>query len=123
MLATSSGSAGDYTLVSVGNLFRLPILLHRRPQPLVHRRGPATALGRVRAAAHQGSVTPSLTTGDVVVSLASYGLVYAFIYSFGVHYIYKLLRQGPTGEAKAIPAATASRPMAYADLARPRPAA
>jgi len=63
------------------------------------------------------AVTPSLTTGDVVVSLASYGLVYAFIYSFGVHYIYKLLRQGPTGEAKAIPAATASRPMAYADLA------
>src|SRR5215475_12316318 len=57
------------------------------------------------------AVTPSLTTNDVVVSLASYGLVYAFIYSFGVHYIYKLLRQGPTGEAKAIPAATASRPM------------
>jgi len=63
------------------------------------------------------AVTPSLTTGDVVVSLASYVLVYAFIYSFGVYYIYKLLRQGPTAEAKAIPGATASRPMAYADLA------
>ena len=54
MLATISGSAGDDTLVSLGNLFRLPILLHRRPQRLVHRRGWASAMGRVRAAAHQG---------------------------------------------------------------------
>jgi len=63
------------------------------------------------------AITPSLTTGDVLVSLVSYVLVYAFIYSFGLYYIYKLLRQGPTAEAKAIPGATASRPLAYADLA------
>jgi cytochrome d ubiquinol oxidase subunit I len=61
------------------------------------------------------AVTPSLTAGEVLISLAAYILVYAVFVSFGVFYIYKLLRQGPTGEAKAIPGATASRPLAYAD--------
>jgi len=35
--------------------------------------------------------------------------------SFGIYYIYKLLREGPSAEAKAIPGATGSRPLAYAD--------
>jgi cytochrome d ubiquinol oxidase subunit I len=61
------------------------------------------------------AVTPALTTVDVSVSLAGYVLVYAGFVSFGVYYIYKLLRQGPTAEAKAIPRATGSRPMAFAD--------
>jgi cytochrome bd ubiquinol oxidase subunit I len=61
------------------------------------------------------AVTPSLTTGDVLVSLASYILVYAAFVSFGIYYIYKLLQQGPTVAAKPIPGATASRPLAYAD--------
>ena len=52
--------------------------------------------------------------GEVLVSLASYVIVYAVIVSFGVYYIYTLLRQGPTVEAKPIPGATASRPLAYA---------
>jgi cytochrome bd ubiquinol oxidase subunit I len=60
------------------------------------------------------AVTPSLTTGEVLVSLASYILVYATFVSFGVYYIYKLLQQGPTVEAKPIPGATGSRPLAYA---------
>src|SRR6185312_5589254 len=58
------------------------------------------------------AVTPSLTTGDVLVSLASYILVYAAFVSFGIYYIYKLLRQGPTVEAQAIPGTTGSRPLA-----------
>src|SRR5689334_21231912 len=60
------------------------------------------------------AVTPSLTTGHVAISLMGYILVYAVFVSFGVYYIYKLLRQGPSVEAKAIPGATASRPLAYA---------
>ena len=63
------------------------------------------------------AVTPSLTTDDVLVSLAGYILVYAGFVSFGVYYIYKLLREGPTAEAKAIPRATGRRPMAFADTA------
>ena len=63
------------------------------------------------------AVTPSLASGDVLVSLAGYVLVYSVIVSFGAYYIYKLLREGPTVEAKAIPRATGSRPMAFADTA------
>ena len=63
------------------------------------------------------AVTPSLTTGDVLVSLAGYVLVYAVLGGFGTYYIYKLLREGPAAAAEAIPNATASRPLAYADTA------
>jgi cytochrome d ubiquinol oxidase subunit I len=60
------------------------------------------------------AVTPSLTTGDVLVSLTGYVIVYALIISFGIHYIYKLLRQGPTDEAQGFQGATARRSMAFA---------
>jgi cytochrome bd ubiquinol oxidase subunit I len=63
------------------------------------------------------AVTPALTTGDVLVSLAGYVLVYALLGGFGTYYIYKLLREGPAAAAEAIPNATASRPLAYADSA------
>ena len=54
------------------------------------------------------AVTPSLTTGDVLFSLAGYVVVYSVFLSFGIYYIYKLLRDGPTGAARAVPGATAS---------------
>ena len=66
------------------------------------------------------AVTPSLTTGDVLVSLTVYVLVYAVFVGFGTFYIYKLLREGPAGAAEAIPNATASRPLAFADTAATR---
>jgi cytochrome d ubiquinol oxidase subunit I len=61
------------------------------------------------------AVTPSLRTGDVAFSLAAYVVVYSIIGGFGVRYIYKLLREGPTRPAAPIPGAGAKRPMAYAD--------
>jgi cytochrome d ubiquinol oxidase subunit I len=64
------------------------------------------------------AVTPSLVTGDVLFSLAGYVIVYSVVYSFGAYYIYRLLREGPTGEAVPIPGATPNRPMAFADDAR-----
>jgi cytochrome bd ubiquinol oxidase subunit I len=64
------------------------------------------------------AVTPSLVTGDVLFSLLGYVVVYAVVYSFGLYYIYKLLREGPTVEAIPIPGATPNRPMAFADDAR-----
>ena len=54
----------------------------------------------------------------MLFSLAGYVIVYAVVYSFGAYYIYKLLREGPTGEAIPIPGATANRPMAFADDAK-----
>jgi cytochrome d ubiquinol oxidase subunit I len=65
----------------------------------------------------QDAVTPSLATGDVLFSLLVYMGVYAVFVSFGVHYIYRILREGPNGEVTAIPGTTAKRPMAYADSA------
>jgi cytochrome d ubiquinol oxidase subunit I len=61
------------------------------------------------------AVTPSLTSGDVLFSLGGYIVVYAVFIAFGTYYIYKLLREGPTGPATPIPNATPSRPMAFAD--------
>jgi cytochrome bd ubiquinol oxidase subunit I len=49
------------------------------------------------------AVTPSLTTSDVMFSLIAYILVYAIVYSFGFHYLYRLLRDGPASEAAAAP--------------------
>jgi cytochrome d ubiquinol oxidase subunit I len=61
------------------------------------------------------AITPSLVTGDVVLSLLSYVVVYTLCISFGFYYIYKLLRAGPAGEAMSIPGATPNRPLAFAD--------
>ena len=62
------------------------------------------------------AVTPSLTTGDVAFSLAGYVLVYAVVYSFGLYYIYSLLRDGPSPDATPAPVrgASGSRPLAFA---------
>src|SRR5262249_39395524 len=65
----------------------------------------------------EDAVTPSLAPGHGPVSLAGYVVVYAVFVSFGVYYICKLLRDGPTAEPKAIPGATGSRPLAFADTA------
>ena len=49
------------------------------------------------------AVTPSLSTGEVLVSLIGYVVVYGVIFSFGVRYVYQLLRDGlaePDAEAE-----------------------
>ena len=57
-------------------------------------RQPWTVYGLVRTA---DSVSPSLTTGDVALSLAGYALVYVFIYSFGFRQMYRMALKGPAG--------------------------
>jgi len=47
------------------------------------------------------AVTPSLVTADVMFSLLAYIAVYAVIYSFGLYYIYRVLRDGPAVEVGA----------------------
>jgi cytochrome d ubiquinol oxidase subunit I len=77
-------------------------------------RQPWVVYGLLRTAdAH----TPTLTTSDVLTSLIGYIVVYAVIYSFGLYYIYHLLRDGPTVQAHEITRATAMRPMAAAGSA------
>jgi cytochrome d ubiquinol oxidase subunit I len=53
------------------------------------------------------AVTPALAGGTVLVSLLAYAAVYAVLGTFGVRYIYQVLRAGPDGET---PAAT-GRPL------------
>ena len=45
---------GDDTLVPLGNISRVPDRLRRHPHRLVHGRGRAPAVGRLRLAAHEG---------------------------------------------------------------------
>jgi cytochrome d ubiquinol oxidase subunit I len=60
------------------------------------------------------AVTPSLTTGDVLLSLACFVIVYAIIYAFGLLFIYRLLRAGPVGDASPPTKVTPARPLAVA---------
>jgi cytochrome d ubiquinol oxidase subunit I len=60
------------------------------------------------------AITPALTTNDVLTSLIIYIVVYFLFVSFGIYYIYKLLRDGPRVEDTVLTNVTASRPMAIA---------
>ena len=51
-------------------------------------------------------------------TLIGYVVVYTLIFSFGIFYIYRLLRDGPTEPEPAITGATAKRPMAAAGSAK-----
>jgi cytochrome d ubiquinol oxidase subunit I len=62
------------------------------------------------------AMTPFLTADAAATSLILFALVYAFIFSFGIYYIYRLLRAGPGGSLAAVPTeAMPNRPMSLAD--------
>lgn len=62
------------------------------------------------------AMTPFLTANAAATSLILFALVYAFIFSFGIYYIYRLLRAGPGGSLAAVPTeAMPNRPMSLAD--------
>ncbi len=60
-------------------------------------RQPWTVQGLLRTA---DSVSPSLSGGDVVVSLALYIIVYALIFGAGTFYLFRLVRRGPRETAE-----------------------
>ncbi|MCP2216049.1 cytochrome ubiquinol oxidase subunit I [Bradyrhizobium elkanii] len=66
------------------------------------------------------AVTPFLTMSTAMLSLILFGLVYSIIFSFGVYYIYRLLRAGPAGEPirTSLPPLP-NRPMSLADHPSP----
>jgi cytochrome d ubiquinol oxidase subunit I len=62
------------------------------------------------------AVTPFLTVRAATASLVLFCAVYAFIFSFGMFYIYRLLRAGPAGYLVKTPRdAVPNRPMSLAD--------
>jgi cytochrome bd ubiquinol oxidase subunit I len=60
------------------------------------------------------AVTPTLTGPQVLATLVGYVVVHTVIFAFGMHYIYVLLREGPTQAGAPVAGATAMRPMAAA---------
>jgi cytochrome d ubiquinol oxidase subunit I len=76
-------------------------------------RQPWTIYGVLRTA---DALTPFLTTRAATISLVVFCAIYTFIFSFGVLYIYRLLRAGPVGQLILPPtAAFPSRPVSIAD--------
>ena len=76
-------------------------------------RQPWVVYGQLRTAK---AMTPFLTANAAATSLALFAAVYAFIFSFGIYYIFRLLRTGPGGALAAVPAdAMPNRPMSLAD--------
>lgn len=62
------------------------------------------------------AMTPFLTAHAAATTLILFALVYTLIFSFGIYFIFRLLRAGPGGSLAAVPAdATPNRPMALAD--------
>jgi cytochrome d ubiquinol oxidase subunit I len=59
-------------------------------------RQPWTVYGLLRT---RDSVSPSLTGGDVALSLLGYSVVYLIVYTVGFWHILRLMRQGPASEA------------------------
>ena len=100
-LAALARPPGDHALVPVGRVCVFPHRLRRRAHGLVHRRDRPPALGGLRPVAHQGCGDAVAGDRRCVFSLLAYIVVYAVIYSFGLYYIYRLLRDGPAVEVSA----------------------
>ena len=76
-------------------------------------RQPWTVYGLVRTA---DALTPFLTTTAAAISLIVYCAVYSFIFTFGIVFIYRLLRAGPVERLVLPPAAAIpNRPMSVVD--------
>jgi cytochrome bd ubiquinol oxidase subunit I len=75
-------------------------------------RQPWVVYGVLRTA---DAMTPFLSARAATISLVIFGAVYAFIFSFGTFYIYRLIRGGPAGDPTEIPhIAVPNRPMSLA---------
>jgi cytochrome bd ubiquinol oxidase subunit I len=59
------------------------------------------------------AVTPSLTTGETLISMAIFLTVHSLIFSFGIFYIYRLLQAGPGANLHG-QATNPKRPLALA---------
>jgi cytochrome bd ubiquinol oxidase subunit I len=76
-------------------------------------RQPWVVYGVLRTA---DAMTPFLTTREATISLLIFCAIYAFIFAFGIFYIYRLIRTGPAGKLFETPRlAVPSRPMSLAN--------
>ncbi len=61
-------------------------------------------------------VTPALTGGMALTSLIGYILVYAIIFTAGLYYVTRIVRQGPEQDLEVAEPAHAKRPLSAADV-------
>jgi cytochrome d ubiquinol oxidase subunit I len=77
-------------------------------------RQPWVVFGVLRTA---DALTPFLTTRAATISLVMFCAIYAFIFAFGMFYIYRLIRTGPVGRLFETPRlAVPNRPMSLANV-------
>jgi cytochrome d ubiquinol oxidase subunit I len=77
-------------------------------------RQPFVVYGHMRTA---DAVTPTLTGGDVLVSLAAYVVVYLVVFGAGLYYLVRLIQRGPPERLEGHelrPAERAARPLSAA---------
>jgi cytochrome d ubiquinol oxidase subunit I len=65
------------------------------------------------------AVSPSLTTGDVAVSLAFYVVVYLVVFGAGLYYMARLARRGPPSDVEIRDALLNERPARPLSAAEP----
>jgi cytochrome d ubiquinol oxidase subunit I len=70
-------------------------------------RQPWTVYGLLRTS---DSVSPSLTGGDVLASLLGYGIVYLVMFSAGIAFMARIVRQGPVAPAETRTPVESGRP-------------
>jgi cytochrome bd ubiquinol oxidase subunit I len=77
-------------------------------------RQPWVVYGVLRTA---DAMTPFLTTRAATTSLVIFCIVYAFIFSFGTFYVYRLIRTGPVGKLfETGRIAVPNRPLSLAEI-------
>ena len=79
-------------------------------------RQPWVIYGLMRTA---DAVTPSLTTGETLISMGIFVTLHSLIFSFGTFYIYRLLQAGPGASPVGQPS-NPKRPLAMASAKSPR---
>ena len=126
-------TAWAWVLAARGRLYRSPLYLRAAPWVIPSGyiavtagwittevgRQPWVVYGHLRTA---DAVTPTLTTGDVLVSLAAYVIVYAIIFGAGTYYLVRLVRQGlPDSSPEPRLDKRPARPLSAATRSEPRP--
>lgn len=64
---------------------------------------------------HAEGITPALTGGMALFTLIGYVAVYAAVFTGGVYYLVRIVRQGPEPADATHAAAHAKRPLSAAD--------
>jgi len=103
---------------ALADILELPAALYRDRYGLVHGRSGPSALGGLRSFANRGRHDALLNDArSDDLARQSFCAVYAFIFSFGTFYVYRLIRTGPVGKLfESGRIAVPNRPLSLAEI-------